>query len=615
MTWLASHAIGVVLVPLAAAAVLGAFGRWLKPVAPWIALLGPLTALVGGIGALAAGSGGVAAAGGTGSASVPWIIVGDVSLSVGYRVDALSAVMLVVLGVVATCVIVFSVGYMRGERGWSRYFALLSLFCAAMAGLVIASGFVELFVGWELVGVCSFLLIGFWYDRPAAADAARKAFLTTRVGDAGLLLAMGLIWARTGSLSIGGLNHAVATLPAGVVTAVALLLFLGAAGKSAQFPLHIWLPDAMEGPTPVSALIHAATMVAAGVYLVARTWPVFAASPVAQGVVLVVGTFTALAAATVALTQTDIKKMLAYSTISQLGFMFAALGAGNWRAAIFHLVTHAAFKALLFLAAGSVIHGAGTQDLRRMGGLIRRMPVTAVAWIAGGLALAGIPPLAGFFSKDTVIAAVMTRSPVAAWVLLLASLITATYVARATQLAFFGDSREVRDAHESPASMTVPLGALALLACTLGFAATALLQALGAAGGEGISAAIAVPAVLAGVAGLAAGWLVWAGDAAAENAFPSWLETMWGAARTGYGFDAGVLRATVQPVMTFATITYQLADRIAIDGAVEGVAKGADGLAEWLRELQNGDVHWYGAMTAAGVVVLLTIVVWLTRGA
>ncbi len=609
MTWFASHPLGVLLVPLVVAAMLGAFGRWLRPAAPWIALLGPAAALVTGAGALMAGESRVVVG------SVPWIAVGDRVLAVGYRVDSLSALMLVVLGVVASCVVVFSVGYMRGERGWSRYFALISLFCASMAGLVIASGLVELFIGWELVGVCSFLLIGFWYDKPAAADAARKAFLTTRVGDAGLLLAMALIWTKTGSMSIDGLGRAAATLPPAVVTAAALLLFLGAAGKSAQFPLHIWLPDAMEGPTPVSALIHAATMVAAGVYLVARTWPLFAASPVAQGVVLVVGVFTALAAATAALAQTDIKRVLAYSTISQLGFMFAALGAGNWRAAIFHLVTHAAFKALLFLAAGSVIHGAGTQDLRQMGGLVRRMPATAVAWMAGGLALAGVPPLAGFFSKDAVIAAVMHRSPLAAWTLILASLLTAMYVARSTQLAFFGDSRDVYAAHESPLSMTLPLGVLAGLACALGFTATALLGALGATGGESISAAIVVPAVLAAFTGLATGWFVWAREPGAENAFPSWLERAWGAARNGYGFDAAVVRATVQPLMTLATLTYAFTDRIVIDGTAEGVSKGAGGIAEWLRELQNGDVHWYGAMTAAGVVVLLTVVVWLTRGA
>ena len=608
MAWFVSHPLLVVVVPLVAAAMLGGLGRWLKPAAPWIALLGSLTALATGAGSLAAGGAGVA------SGSVPWISVGDVVLRVGYRIDALTSVMLVVLGVVASCVIVFSVAYMHGERGWSRYFALISLFCASMAGLVVAAGLLELFVGWELVGVCSFLLIGFWYDRPAAADAARKAFLTTRVGDAGFLLAMGLLWSATGSLSIMGLGRAAATLPPAVVTTLALLLFLGAAGKSAQFPLHIWLPDAMEGPTPVSALIHAATMVAAGVYLVARTWPLFAASPVAQGVLLAVGTFTALAAATVALTQTDIKKVLAYSTISQLGFMFAALGAGNWRAAIFHLVTHAAFKALLFLAAGSVIHGAGTQDLRQMGGLVRRMPVTAVSWMAGGLALAGIWPLAGFFSKDTVIAAVMQRSPLAAWVLLFASLITAMYVARSTQLAFFGDRRDAQAAHESPLAMTLPLGVLALLAITLGFAATALLFALGARGGEPVLAAIAVPASLAAVAGLATGWFAWARDPGVENTFPAWLERAWGAVRGGYGFDAGVLRATVSPLMTFATLTYVFTDRIVIDGGVEGVGRGAKAAAEWVSDLQNGDVHWYGAMTAAGVVVLLTVVVWLTRG-
>src|SRR5450759_1350964 len=461
---------------------------------------------------------------------------------------------------------IYSVAYMKGDPRYGWYFTVMSLFVASMLTLVLADNLLLMYAAWEGVGFCSFLLIGFWWERRSAAEAAKKAFITTRIGDVGFLIGIILLWRGAGTFNIQDIIHFAQAggYSSTYLTIAVLFLFMGAVGKSGQFPLHVWLPDAMEGPTPVSALIHAATMVAAGVYLVARTWPLFAVSPVAQGVVLVIGTFTALAAATVALTQTDIKRVLAYSTISQLGFMFAALGAGDWRAAIFLLVTHAAFKALLFLAAGSVLHGTGTQDLRQMCGLWKRMPVTTITWIAGGLALAGIPPLAGFFSKDAVIAAVMLRSPVAAIGLLLASLLTATYVARATQLAFFGVSREVREAYESPLAMTVPLGVLALLACTLGFSATALLEALGAAGGESISAAIAVPAVLAGVAGLAAGWFVWGSDAAAENSFPSWLEAVWGSARSGYGFDAGVVRTTVQPLMTLATLTYVFTDRIVI---------------------------------------------------
>jgi NADH-quinone oxidoreductase subunit L len=525
---------------------------------------------------------------------------------------ALSAIMLCVVGVVASAVIVFSIGYMKGERGWVRYFAVLSLFTAAMNALVLSDSLVGLFIGWELVGVCSFLLIGFWYEKPSAADAARKAFLVTRIGDAGLLLGMALLWQATGTLQISSVLALVGTLGAGVTTAAALLLFAGAVGKSAQFPLHVWLPDAMEGPTPVSALIHAATMVAAGVFLVARMWPLFAASPTALNVVLVIGTFTALGAATIAVGQNDIKKVLAYSTISQLGFMFAALGAGAWVAALFHLVTHAAFKALLFLTSGSVIHGSGTQDLREMGGLWRKMPVTAACWMAGALALAGIPPLAGFFSKDAVIAAVLHASPVAGVALVIASVLTGLYVGRSTQLAFFGKHRGTGHVHESPAVMTGPLVVLALLAVGLGFTATAFGTLLGAEH-EAISIPVAVTSVIAALVGLAAGGLGWSHDPAAENAFPTWMERIWGAARGGYGFDRLLERVFVRPVMASAMLAYAFVDRIVIDGIAEGSGRVAKRIGEAFSALQNGDVQFYTALVGLGTVLVIAATIWLGR--
>lgn len=594
----------VVFLPVVLAALVAAAGRWMRSAAPWIALVGPVGALYAGAGAIASGR--------YGGESVSWLAFGQGRIGVGFGIDPLSAVMLVVVGVVASAVIVFSIGYMKGERGWVRYFALLSLFTAAMSALVMADSLVGLFIGWELVGVCSFLLIGFWYEKPSAADAARKAFIVTRIGDAGLLLGMALLWQQTGSLQIAGVLSGVSSLGAGVATTAALLLFAGAMGKSAQFPLHVWLPDAMEGPTPVSALIHAATMVAAGVFLVARMWPLFAASSAALGVVMAVGAFTALAAATVAVGQTDIKKVLAYSTISQLGFMFAALGAGAWVAALFHLVTHAAFKALLFLTSGSVIHGSGTQDLREMGGLWRKMPVTAACWLVGGLALSGIPPLAGFFSKDAVIAAVLHTSPVAGGVLVLASVLTGLYVARATQLAFFGAHRGSGHVHESPAVMTAPLVVLALLAVGLGFASGAFGGLLGAEH-EAVSVPIAVTAVIAALVGLVTGGLVWSRDPGAENTFAAWFERIWVAARGGYGFDGLVQRAFVRPVMASAMLAYALVDRIVIDGVAEGTGRLARRVGKAFSGLQNGDVQFYTALVGLGAVLAIAATIWLGR--
>jgi NADH-quinone oxidoreductase subunit L len=601
---LVTSPVWVVLLPVVLAALLAAAGRWMRPAAPWVALLGPLAALYAGLGAIASGR--------FVSASVPWLVFGKTSISIGFGIDALGAIMLAVVGVVASAVIVFSIGYMKGERGWVRYFAVLSLFTAAMNALVMSDSLVGLFIGWELVGVCSFLLIGFWYEKPSAADAARKAFIVTRVGDAGLLLGMALLWQQTGTLRIADVLSGVGSLGPGMATVAALLLFAGAAGKSAQFPLHVWLPDAMEGPTPVSALIHAATMVAAGVFLVARMWPLFAASSTALNVVLVIGTFTALVAATIAVGQTDIKKVLAYSTISQLGFMFAALGAGAWVAALFHLVTHAAFKALLFLTSGSVIHGSGTQDLREMGGLWRKMPVTTACWLAGALALAGIPPLAGFFSKDAVIAAVLHASPVAGVALVVASVLTGVYVARATQLAFFGAHRGNGHVHESPAVMTAPLVALALLAVGLGFSATAFGAVLGAEH-EAISVPIAITSVVAALIGLATGGLVWYRNPAAENTFPAWLERVWGAARAGYGFDGLLERAFVRPAMASAMLAYAFLDRIVIDGVAEGGGRMAKRIGEAFADVQNGDVQFYTALVGLGAVIAIAATIWLGR--
>jgi NADH-quinone oxidoreductase subunit L len=597
-------------------------GRRVRVLAPLLSLLAPASVLVVGIVALARQPAG-AVAETTGriapwlgrivsSGTLPWFSAEGMQLNVGWAVDSLSAVMLVVVGVVASMVVIFSAGYMSGDKGWARYFALLALFTGSMTLLVIASDFVGLFIGWELVGVCSFLLIGFWFEKPSAMRAATKAFITTRVGDAGMLLGLALLWRATGSLAYSDVFAGIGALSVAALTAAALLLFVGAAGKSAQFPLHIWLPDAMEGPTPVSALIHAATMVAAGVFLIARTWPLFEAATAARGVILGIGVITAFGAATIAVAQRDIKKVLAYSTISQLGYMMSAMGAGAFVVGMFHLVTHAAFKALLFLAAGSVIHGAGTQDLREMGGLRRAMPWTAVTWIVGAAALAGIPPFSGFFSKDEVVSSVWHASTLAGLTLIATSALTAFYVARATRLAFFGERRSAGHVHESPWNMRGPLVVLAVLAAGLGFLEPSFSRVLEHEG-MGFEAPILAMSLIVAVGGVALGWLVERRGAIGDESLQSRLGILWRGAAKGWGFDGFVTRFVVEPATAAARITYAFVDRLVIDGAVEGTG----GLTRWvgkgLAALQTGDGQWYVTLIGVGVLLLLVATVWMGR--
>jgi NADH-quinone oxidoreductase subunit L len=404
-------------------------------------------------------------------AGVVWVQIGSFTVNAGYIQDPLSSTMLVVVSTVSFLVQLYSVGYMRGDDGFARYFTYMGLFVAAMLGLVIADNLLLIYICWELVGICSYLLIGFWYRNRAPANAAKKAFIVTRFGDLGLLLGIVLIWNSTGTFDIQALATRVGTLQTGFLTTVALLVFFGAMGKSAQFPLHVWLPDAMEGPTPVSALIHAATMVAAGVFLVARLFFLFQASPVALGVVASIGTLTALMAATIALVQNDIKRVLAYSTISQLGYMMLGLGVGGVTVGIFHLGTHAFFKALLFLCAGSVIHAAHTQDMREMGGLHDRMKVTSWTTIIGALALAGIAPLSGFWSKDEILASAFRSGNILLLVVGVAVAgLTAFYMFRLWYMTFSGSARSegAAHAHESPFVMALPLVVLASLAVVAG---------------------------------------------------------------------------------------------------------------------------------------------------
>ena len=398
-----------------------------------------------------------------------------VRLTWGYIIDPLTVAMLGLATFVALMVQVYSLGYMKGDPRFDWYYAFHALFIASMLTLVLADNFLLLYVAWELVGLCSYLLIGFWFENRGPREAAKKAFIVTRIGDVGLLIGILLLWREVGSFSMADAFAAAQSgvMSEGVATAAALLLFMGAMGKSAQFPFHTWLPDAMEGPTPVSALIHAATMVAAGVYLVARAFPIFYASGDALLVVAVIGLITALGAATIALVSTDLKRILAYSTISHLGLMMLSLGALGYTAAIFHLLAHGFAKALLFLGAGSVMHGTEELDIRKMGGLRKAMPVTAILFSIGALSLGGIPILAGFWSKDEILIAVNGNlNPAFLILTLLTALLSALYMARAMLVVFYGKVGEVvSHAHESPGTMTVTMGLLGILAVFFGFMA------------------------------------------------------------------------------------------------------------------------------------------------
>src|SRR5712692_6770506 len=397
-----------------------------------------------------------------------WIQSGALNIGVDFAVDRLTAVMLMVVTGVGLLIHIYSVGYMAHEGGYHRFFSYLNLFMFFMLVLVLAENFLLLFVGWEGVGLCSYLLIGFYFLEKFATDAGNKAFIVNRIGDFGFALALFLIFRQFGTLDFAQVFSAAKPMPVesglGTLTGISLLLLVGATGKSAQIPLYVWLPDAMAGPTPVSALIHAATMVTAGVYMTARSATLFLHAPIAMDTVAIIGLATAFFAATIGLAQNDIKKVFAYSTVSQLGYMFLGAGVGAFSAGIFHLMTLAFFKALLFLGAGSVIHAlSGEQDLRQMGGLRKYTPITFVTLMSAGIAIAGIPPFAGYFSKDEILAAAFVRAPWMYWIGVVTAAMTAFYVFRALFLTFFGEYRGHHHPHESPASMTGPLIVLALL--------------------------------------------------------------------------------------------------------------------------------------------------------
>jgi NADH-quinone oxidoreductase subunit L len=562
-----------------------------------------------------------------------WILTAGFRIPISFRVDPLTCVMILVITGVGSLIHWYATGYMAHDANRGRFFAYLNLFVFSMLILVMADNFLLMFAGWELVGLCSYLLISFWHDRPSAAAAGKKAFITTRIGDLGFIIGIFVIWKVFGSLDFTTVFAKASASPAPhyFATAIPLLLLCGAVGKSAQIPLYVWLPDAMEGPTPVSALIHAATMVTAGVYLVARTHVLFEASHAAGVVVTGIGVATALFAATMALTEDDIKRVLAYSTISQLGYMFVGVGIGAlyhsadaYESGVFHLVTHAFFKALLFLAAGSVMHAMGDRtDMKQMGGLLKKLPITGTVFIIGGLALAGIPPFAGFFSKDAILGQAWVHGDYVVWALgLAAALLTAFYVGRQIMMTFLGKSRVPHEIHphESPRSMTIPLMVLAVLAAVGGFlglgeGSSIFYKWLNPVFVESSSTTAPSPAIGLSVAAVAIGLIGLA------LAFRYYLQEGYLERRTRVTTPLAGLRTVlkhkwyvdefygaviVRPALGLANLAASF-DRVVIDGAVMGVAKLIGYGASHLRQVQSGLVRRYVMTMLGGAVLVIAV--------
>ncbi|WP_409343741.1 NADH-quinone oxidoreductase subunit L [Paenibacillus sp. MBLB4367] len=550
-----------------------------------------------------------------------WIKVGDFTLNMGFEVTNLNALMLVVVTLVSLLVNIYSKGYMHGDERISTFFAYVSLFTFSMLGLVISVNIVELYIFWELVGVCSFLLVGFWFFKPEAKAAAKKAFIVTRIGDVGLFIAILLLyWYMPGhQLDFSSIHNAIQdkAMEPGIVTLIAILIFVGAIGKSGQFPLHTWLPDAMEGPTPISALIHAATMVAAGVYLVARTYDIFLASETALLVVALVGGFTAIFAATIGTAQNDIKRILAYSTVSQLGYMMMALGLGSWvaySAGIFHLFTHAFFKALLFLGAGSVIHAVHTQDIQLMGGLSKKMKITTITFGIGTLALSGIFPFSGFWSKDAILTEAYHTNQLLFWIGLIAAFFTAFYMSRLFFLVFTGPKRSDYEPHESPASMTLPLIVLAVLAVGAGFV---FMPELNPWLGEWLTDktveehfnwVVVILSNAAGILGILLGWAIFAKGSVSRELISKPMPWLVKLLNRKYYIDELYQAIIVVPLRGIGH-ALNAVDAFIIDGIVRLTATGVVSLGRLGTKLQNGQVQTYGLITLLGLVILAVALV------
>lgn len=572
---------------------------------------------------------------------ISWIKTGTLDIPWGFQIDGLSGLWMLIITGIGTLIHIFSIGYMHGDERFHRFFVYLNLFIASMLILVMGNNFLIMFVGWELVGVCSYLLIGFWYKNIKNPEAARKAFVANRIGDVGFMLGILLIFVTFGSLTYSEVFHKAEeskTAIAMAATTITLLLFIGAAGKSAQIPLYVWLPDAMAGPTPVSALIHAATMVTAGLYMMARTHVLFELAPTTQTIVSLVGACTALLAGSIALTQYDIKKVLAYSTVSQLGFMVAAAGLGAYVASVFHVFTHAFFKALLFLAAGSIIHGmehyahahgghshSDPQDMRNMGGLRKKMPITFWTFVIGGLALAGVPPLAGFWSKDEIMVAALNKNFLVFVLLTISAALTAFYTGRQIFMVFWGKPRttDAEHAAESSETMTVPLMVLAFFAVIAGF------FNLPVNGGGGLhhllesvipEEALGFNIILALFFTLLSVGALWLAKQMYENASITTATTdtaegtdpikkymgglyKWSFAK--WKVDELYKLIIIKPFYAISSLCAQVFDLGGIDALVNGVGKLVRSASTQLRTTQTGYVRSYGLVMLGGVVVLV----------
>ncbi len=613
----------VVLAPLIGFLINGLFGKWTKPYAGIIASAALATSFILGLFPIASVLSGHIVE----FNYYTWLPFKEVSVPFGLRVDALSAVMLFVVTFVSTMIHIYSIGYMAGDKGYARYFAYLNLFVASMLLLVLGNNYLLMFVGWEGVGLCSYLLIGFWYEKTTAADAGEKAFVVNRIGDAGFIIGILFIIYHFGSVSYADVFPRVhQVLNTTTATVIGLALFLGAVGKSAQFPLYIWLTDAMEGPTPVSSLIHAATMVTAGVYMVARSNAIYSMAPAAQEVVAVIGAFTAFYAATMALTHKDIKRILAYSTLSQLGYMFIGVGVGAYWTGMFHLMTHAFFKGLLFLGAGAVMHSMrGLLSIDLMGNLKKYMPQTAILMIIASLAISGIPPFAGFFSKDAILANALEMGHPYIWIVgEITAFMTAFYMFRFVFTAFFGEEKveglyHDLHTHEAPPVMTIPMWVLGVMSIIGGLVGLHI--------GSGIpfeelvtrvAPNTPVPradypewllilvSVTMGISGIVAAWLIYIKRLITAQKIASTFKPIYTLLANTYYVDEFVYCCIVRPFWWVSTnFLWKIVDVEVIDkGGVDGTGWVAGRVGYILRFIQTGFVNNYAYWISLGMIIL-----------
>ena len=603
-----NYAYLIPLFPLAAFVINVFWGRRLKSKSAPVAILAMLGSLV--ISCLILKE---VIAGKTLEQSLEWFKVGRYSFEAGFLVDPLSAMMLCVVTLVGFLVEVYSIGYMHGDQRYHLFFAYLSLFIFSMLGLILSNNLIQTYIFWELVGVCSYLLISFWFEKKSAADAGKKAFITNRIGDAGFFLGLSTLFYYLGTANFAQISQRLAHHPEGlsqgVLALAAVLIFCGAVGKSAQFPLHVWLPDAMEGPTPVSALIHAATMVAAGVYLVARSYAVFSAGHLSLEVVSYIGIITSFMAGSIALVQTDIKRILAYSTVSQLGYMMIALGVGGYSAGVFHLMTHAFFKALLFLCAGSVIHACGVQNIRQMGGLFGKMKVTATTCLIGCLAISGVPPLSGFWSKDEILLSVYNSgNRVLYGLTLTVAFMTAFYMFRLLFLTFFGKPREKLHIHKLAPTMDWPLIILAIFSIFSGLVGSPL---MGHAFSRFIyfhlehiepNYMVMISSIIVGLAGISLAWVFYILSPAIPAALAKNFQPVYNLLLNKYWIDQIYDSFIIRPFLRLTKFAFSF-DRYLIDKAVDFAGTSCLALSRvngWIdRYLIDGAVDFAGTSCLA----------------